>query len=264
MAKKERKKSEPKGPPAWMVTMGDMNNLLMCFFIVLMGEETIATADDFKMIINSFRGNLGVMSGGSSISKGNLADMGHNMMALPSTEQNKALGKKLAKAQEAFKAEIQAKYISIREDERGLIISLASDFFFEPGSAALKEEMFPVLAKVANIIRNVPNFIRIEGHTDNRPVSPSMIRDGFRTNWYLSSARSLAVLQHLVDEESVDPKQVSSAAYGEFRPIEDNGTPEGRAYNRRVDIVILKEKYLEKSKDKRVQRPLPDEEFDWR
>lgn len=263
MGKKKRKKSEVKGPPAWMVTMGDMNNLLMCFFIVLMGDETVATAEDFRMIINSFRGNLGFMEGGSSISKGKLAEMGHNMMALPSSAKNKALGKKLTKAQEAFKAEIQARYVSIREDERGLIISLASDFFFDPGSAALREEMFPVLAKIANIIRHVPNFVRIEGHTDNRSVSQTMINSGFKTNWYLSSARSLAVLQHLTEEESIEPRQVSSAAYGEFRPIDDNNTPEGRAYNRRVDIVILKERYLEESKDKRINKPLPDEEFDW-
>lgn len=244
--------------------MGDMNNLLMCFFIVLMGDETVATAEDFKMIINSFRGNLGFMEGGNSISKGKLAEMGHNMMSLPSSSKNKAIGTKVAKAQEAFKAEIQARYVSIREDERGLIISLASDFFFDPGSAAIREEMFPVLVKIGNIIRHVPNFVRIEGHTDNRAVSPSMIRDGFKTNWYLSSARSLAVLQHLTEEESVEPKQVSSAAYGEFRPIDDNNTPEGRAYNRRVDILILRDNYIQESGDKRINRPLPDEEFDWR
>ncbi|HOP62821.1 MAG TPA: OmpA family protein [Spirochaetota bacterium] len=262
--KKKREKNVPKGPPPWMVTMGDMNNLLMCFFIILMGDETIATADDYKMIINSFRGNLGIMEGGSSVSRGKMAEMGHNVTALPSTQKNKALGKKLAKAQEAFKAEVQARYISIREDERGLIISLASDFFFDPGSAALREEMFPVLAKVGNILRNVPNFVRIEGHTDNRPVSQAMAKEGFKTNWYLSSARSLSVLQHLAEEESVEPRQVSSAAYGEFRPIEDNNTPEGRAYNRRVDIVILKERYLQETKDRRINRPLPDEEWDWR
>lgn len=264
MGKKKKEKSAPKGPPAWMVTMGDMNNLLMCFFIILMGEETIATADDFKMIISSFRGNLGIMEGGNTISRGKMAEMGHNVSSLPSTDKNKALGKKLAKAQEAFKAEVQAKYISIREDERGLIISLASDFFFDPGSAALREEMFPVLAKVGNIIRNVPNYIRIEGHTDNRAVSQAMAREGFKTNWYLSSARSLSVLEHLTEEESVDQKQVSAAAFGEFRPIEDNNTPEGRAYNRRVDIVILKERFLPENKDNRLNRPLPDEEWDWR
>lgn len=261
---KKRKKSEVKGPPAWMVTMGDMNNLLMCFFIVMMGDDTVKTAEDFRMIINSFRGNLGFMEGGNSISKGRLAELGHNMMSLPSSAKNKALGKMRTKLEEVFRAEIRAKNVSIREDERGLIISLSSDFFFGPGSAVLRDEMFPVLAKVGNIIKHVPNFVRIEGHTDNRQVTPGMIKEGFKTNWYLSSARSLAVLEHLTDSEAVESKQVSSAAYGEFRPIEDNNTPEGRAYNRRVDIVILKERYLQESPDKRVNRPLPDEEWDWR
>ncbi|HNX23901.1 MAG TPA: flagellar motor protein MotB, partial [Spirochaetota bacterium] len=91
--KKKRKKNEVKGPPAWMVTMGDMNNLLMCFFIVMMGDTTVSTGEDFKMIINSFRGNLGFMEGGRSLSKGSLAEMGQTMMSLPSNEKGKSLGK---------------------------------------------------------------------------------------------------------------------------------------------------------------------------
>jgi len=245
-----------------MVTMGDMNNLLMCFFIVMMGDVTTNAADDFKMIINSFQGNLGIMEGGRSLSKGKLTEMGHNMMALPSNEKGKSLGKKMiSRATELLKLEVKAKYIRIQEDERGLVISLSSDFFFDPGSAELKEEMRPVLRKISNIIKYVPNFVRIEGYTDDSKVTQSQAKGGFRTNWELSSARSLAVLQHLAYEESVDQRQLSSVAFGEFRPIEDNSTPEGRAYNRRVDIVILKEKFVEDSKDKRIQRPLPDEEW---
>lgn len=260
MAKK-RKKNEVKGPPAWMVTMGDMNNLLMCFFIVMMGDVTVNAADDFKMIINSFRGNLGIMEGGRSLSRGKLAEMGHTIMALPSNEKGKSLGKMINRAMEMLKPEVAARAIRIMEDERGLIISLSSDFFFDPGSAELKEEMRPVLKKISNIIKYVPNFVRIEGHTDNSTVTQSQAKGGFRTNWELSSARSLAVLQHLAYEDSVDQRQLSSVAFGEFRPIDDNSTPEGRAYNRRVDIVILKERFVVDSKDKRIQRPLPDEEW---
>lgn len=258
---KKRKKNEVKGPPAWMVTMGDMNNLLMCFFIIMMGDVTVSTADDFKMIINSFRGNLGFMEGGRSLSKGSLAEMGQTMMSLPSSDKGKSLGKQISKAMELLKPEIQAKAIRVTEDERGLIISLASDLFFDPGSARLKPDMRPVLAKIANILRNVPNFTRVEGHTDSSTISQTQIREGYKTNWELSSSRSLAVLQHLADEESVNPRQLSSVAFGEYRPIDDNNTPEGRAYNRRVDIVILKEKFVEESKDKRISRPLPDEEW---
>jgi len=260
MAKK-RKKSEVKGPPAWMVTMGDMNNLLMCFFIIMMGDTTVSTGDDFKMIINSFKGNLGFMSGGRSLSKGSLAEMGQTMMNLPSNEKGKSLGKALSKAMELLRPEIQAKAVRVTEDERGLIISLASDFFFDPGSAKMKPEMRPILAKISNILRNVPNFTRIEGHTDGSTITQTQIKEGYKTNWELSSSRSLAILQHLADEESVNPKQLSSVAFGEYRPIDDNNTPEGRAYNRRVDIVILKEKFIEESKDPRITRPLPDEEW---
>lgn len=258
---KKRKKNEVKGPPAWMVTMGDMNNLLMCFFIVMMGDVTVNTADDFKMIINSFRGNLGFLTGGRSLSKGNLAELGQTMMSLPSTDKGKSLGKAVSKALELLKPEIQAKAIRVTEDERGLIISLASDFFFDPGSARLKPEMRPVLAKISNLLRNIPNFTRVEGHTDNSVVSKTQKGEGYNSNWELSSARSLAVLEHMAYEESVNPKQLSAVAFGEYRPIDDNNTPEGRAYNRRVDIVILKEKMVQESKDPRINRPLPDEEW---
>ena len=241
--------------------MGDMNNLLMCFFIILMGDVTTNAADDFKMIIQSFRGNLGIMEGGSSLSRGSLAEMGHNMMALPSTEAGKSLGRMINKAIELLKPDIRSKKVRVSEDERGLIISIASDFFFDPGSAELKNEMRPVLKKISNIIKYVPNYVRIEGHTDNSAVTQSEAKGGFKTNWELSSARSLAVLQHLAFEESVDQQQLSAVAFGEYRPIDDNSTPEGRAYNRRVDIVILKERIIQKSKDKRIQRPLPDEEW---
>jgi chemotaxis protein MotB len=258
---KKRKKSEVKGPPAWMVTMGDMNNLLMCFFIILMGEETVVSADDFRLAVSSFRGNIGMMDGGSSLSKGSLADMGQTMMTLPSVDKGKALGKRVSKAADILKPEIAAKAVRISEDERGLIISLASDLFFDSGSAKLKPEMRPILTKVSNIVRNFPNFVRIEGHTDSNVIKQTQLREGYRTNWELSASRSLAVLLYMTNEESVNPKQLSSVAFGEFRPIDKNDTPEGRAYNRRVDVVILKEKFVEESKDPNISKPLPDEEW---
>ncbi len=258
---KKRKKSEVKGPPAWMVTMGDMNNLLMCFFIVLMGDISVTSGEEFQMTISSFRGNIGIMEGGRSISKGKLAELGHNIMTLPSSEKGKAMGRALRKAMEAFKPEVESKYVRITENERGLIITLASDFFFDPGSARMKEEMRPVLDKIASVLKSFDNFVRIEGHTDNSPITKTQIKEGFRTNWDLSSARSLSVLHYLTEEENINPKQLSSVAFGEFRPLDDNNSPEGRAYNRRVDIVILKERFVEESKDKRIPRPLPDEEW---
>lgn len=257
----KQKKSQVRSTPGWMLTMGDMNMLLLCFFIVLMGDITVVTGQEFLYVLSSFRGNIGIMEGGKSISKGTLMDLGHNITALPSSERARSLSRQLRRAMETFKPEIESRRVRVREDERGLVITLSSDIFFDPGSARLKDEARPILGKVGSIIRSVDNFVRIEGHTDSSPITVTQARETYRTNWDLSSARSLNVLHYLTEEDRVDPRQLSSVAFGEYRPIDDNNTPQGRAYNRRVDIVILKERYLEESKDRRVPRPLPDEEW---
>ena len=257
----KRKKSSIKGAPAWLVTMGDMNNLLMCFFIVMMGDVTVISEENFQMMVSSFKGSLGMMEGGSSLSKGKLMELGHNMTSLPSSEKARALSRSLRKALELFKPEIQSKYVRVREDERGLIITLSGDAYFDTGSARLKDEIKPVLKKVASIAKNIPNFMRIEGHTDDRRIPPAGIKEGYETNWDLSSMRSINVLRYLSEEEGIIPKRLSSVAFGEFRPIDDNNTPEGRAYNRRVDIVILRDRGPEESTSKEYSRPLPDEEW---
>lgn len=257
----KRKKHEQKGSPPWMVSMGDLNNLLMCFFIVLMGDVTTVSQEQFQMMITSFRGSLGIFEGGSSLSKGRLMELGHNIMALPSSERGRALARSMKRAVEAFKPEIQSKKVRVSEDERGLIITLSGDAYFETGSASLKEEVKPVLKRVSDIIKPLSNFVRIEGHTDSRRIPPAGVREGYESNWELSSARSINILRYLVEEESINPKQLSSVAFGQYRPIDDNNTPEGRAYNRRVEIVILRERWLEESKSREISRPLPDEEW---
>ncbi len=257
----KRKKSEQKGAPPWLVSMGDMNNLLMCFFIVMMGDVTVIPQEEFKLMMTSFKASLGIMQGGASLSKGRLMEMGHNIMQLPSSQKGRVTSAALKRAVEAFKPEIEAKKIRMREDERGLVITLSGDAYFDPGSARLREDIKPILKKLGQIIKAVPNFVRIEGHTDNRAMGPGALKEGFETNWELSSARSINVLRFLAEDESVNPKQLSAVAFGQYRPIDDNGTPEGRAYNRRVDIVILREKFVEDSGHKAYKKPLPDEEW---
>jgi len=260
MAKK-RKKSAIRGAPSWMLTLGDMNMLLLCFFIVLMGDETAVRGFEFQYVLSSFKGNLGIMAGGKSISQGQLMDLGHNITALPSSQRQQYMSQMLKRAAEAFKPEIESKRVRIMEDERGVVITLSSDIFFDPGSARLKGEMRPVLRKISRIIKDVPNFVRIEGHTDNSPVTITKLREAYKSNWELSSARGLSILHYMTDEADIAPQQLSSVAYGEYRPIDNNNTPQGRAYNRRVDIIILKEHFYQKSADKRIPRPLPDEEW---
>ncbi len=232
----------------------------MCFFIVLMGDITVVSQNEFLMTMTSFRGNLGVLEGGKSLAKGQLSELGQSIMSLPSKKQGRKLDKTLKRAEEALRVEIQSRYVRLREDERGMVISLSSDVFFEPGSAIVKPEMRVVIRKINEILKNIDNFIRVEGHTDDKTLVRGAANKNYRNNWELSSARSVRVVEHLVSDGS-DPRQLSAVAFGEFRPIDDNDTPEGRAYNRRVDVVILKESFLEESENKEIKRPLPDEEW---
>jgi len=259
MAMKKKQKCAA-GAPAWMVSWSDMTTLLLTFFIVMLSFAEI-DGKDFYLVLTSFRGSLGMMTGGYSLSAGRLVELGQNMKNLPAATKGKTLSQSLKKAISVFKPEVKTKKVRVTEDERGLVITLATDSFFDQGSAALKNDMKPVLKKVGNILRVVPNFVRIEGHTDSSPISEKSAERGYPTNWELSSARSVNILRYLQEDESVSPKQLSAVAFGEQRPLDTNDTPEGRAYNRRVDIVILRDKYFQRSKDERIIKPIPDEEW---
>jgi chemotaxis protein MotB len=117
------------------------------------------------------------------------------------------------------------------------VITFVADVLFDSGKAKLKPETFASIDKVARVLReNVPDlFVGIEGHTDNQPIKFS----GWKSNWELSSARALSVLHFLTEQAQIEPRRLSISAYGEFKPIASNDTPEGKARNRRVEVVIL-------------------------
>lgn len=133
-------------------------------------------------------------------------------------------------------AESDTKSIRMEENERGITIHILEDIVFPSGSADLKSTSKIVLKRVADIIKKLPNDIRVEGHTDNIPINSSV----FPSNWHLSVARALNTAYYLIKEEGVNPDKVSIVGYAEYKPIESNDTPYGRASNRRVDIVIIK------------------------
>ena len=252
-----RKKKQKKGAPGWMVSWSDMTTLLLTFFIVMMSFAEI-DGKDFYLVLSSFRGSLGMFQGGYSLSKGRLEELGQNMQNLPSTQVGRALARALKHAVSLFKPEISTKKVRISEDERGLIITLSADAFFPPGSAVLKPDIKPILDKISAILTKVPNYVRIEGHTDGRPTEKN---SPYPTNWELSSARSVNVLRYITEIRKINNKRLSAVAFGQTRPLDENNTPEGRAYNRRVDVVILRDKALSKRKHKRIGNPLPDEEW---
>ena len=225
-----------------MITYGDMTTLLLTFFILMFTTAEIDGAE-LRMILAAFQG-LGSLRGGNTLQVGKLAELGHTIMSLPSREAGKALDKARRTAISQFQPELKTKKVRIKEDERGLIISLAADSFFEAASAEINiEESRQVLQKVATLMSS-PDLsgrkFRIEGHTDNIPTDPG---GTWETNWELSADRAVNVLHYLVDF-GVDERQCQVAGYADTVPLASNDTREGRAYNRRVDIVLLTEGHL--------------------
>lgn len=241
MAERRNKKKKQTGPrptAGYMTTFGDMMNLLLTFFILLLTTATIQ-GREFKLILSAFTGSFGMMPGGMTLSKGKLADMGMTIESLPSTQRGRKLAKARKKATYIFKPEIAAKKIRLREDERGLVITLMNDAYFDKSSAELKPEIRSALDKIAGMLEDptIRNKIRIEGHTDNTPLKSSTHP---RDNWELSTQRSVNVVKYL-SQKGVTPSRLTAAGQGEYRPLpgNTNDTPEERALNRRIEIILL-------------------------
>lgn len=132
--------------------------------------------------------------------------------------------------------EINDKQVKLQMMEKGLVITVVGDLLFDSGKAKIRQEAYPLLDKVATVLKdNMANFnIGIEGYTDNVPIKHS----GWKSNWELSTARSLSVLHFLVNDKGVSPERLSAIGFGEYRPVDTNATREGRKLNRRVEIVI--------------------------
>ncbi|HNY21752.1 MAG TPA: OmpA family protein, partial [Treponemataceae bacterium] len=168
------------------------------------------------------------------------SDLGNNINSLPSMDRGKSLGSAVKRAVSLFAPDIKTNKLAITSDERGLVITLASDSFFKTASAELDiEETRDTILRIAQFLSGdelANRRFRIEGHTDSGDTNPAM----WRSNWELSSARAINILHSLTDFGATE-KQFSVAGYADTRPFYSNDTAEGRAYNRRVDIIILDE-----------------------
>jgi len=128
--------------------------------------------------------------------------------------------------------------ITFEENKRGIVIHILDKLLFTSGKSNLSQGSPSVLKRLASILKKIPNDIRVEGHTDNVPISSKQ----FPSNWHLSVSRALNTAYYLISQEKLSPDRVSIVGYAEYKPIDSNSTPEGRSVNRRVDIVILNEK----------------------
>lgn len=214
----------------WLLTYSDMITLLMIFFILL---YTISSVNSTKFLqvatsLNkTFEGTnyvIGQYSGNSII----------NSIQSNNNENNIE-----TKLNEFIKQNNLQNMVTYRIDERGLVISLNDALLFDTGSADIKPEQKTTLMRIGNMLKTMPNYIRVEGYTDDVPIN----NDKFHSNWELSVIRATNVVKILVDDVNMDPKKISVVGYGEYRPIVPNDNDKNRQLNRRVDIVIMNTDY---------------------
>lgn len=235
---RKRPEEEPKaGAPEWMATYGDMVTLLLCFFVLLFSFATL-DVQKFKAIAVSMNGSLGVLDSGMTVSMEPLVN------AFPSDspptddiQENEKFNELYQEMNEYIKENNLQTSIMLVLDERGLLVRFMDNVLFDSGKADLTPKAREIITKVAEIIRQNNKNVRVEGHTDNVPISTAR----FPSNWELSTTRAVNVVKFLIEECGIEAKRMSASGYADQHPIDDNSTQIGRQNNRRVDMVIIRE-----------------------
>jgi len=233
------------GQERWLITYADMITLLMIFFIVMYALSNV-DAMKFRAMAASLSevfgaGNI-VYDAGPSI-----VEEGLNANAGPSDADAGGIDMQEIAQMQQIKKEIEGLIadkglgasVSISFEERGLVVSFEDPVLFALGSDHLEPMARQIVNEVGLILSNTTNYIRVEGHTDDLPIST--VR--FPSNWELSIARANSVLKELIWGVKLAPERLSATGYGEYRPRVPNTSSVNRQLNRRVNIVVLNSKY---------------------
>ncbi|MEJ5338812.1 MAG: flagellar motor protein MotB [Aquificaceae bacterium] len=229
----KKKKCPEEVSEKWAIPYADFLTLLLCLFIALFAmaqagkqaalEYAQAFAKAFGMRLVPFQETLPRQILPEPVLK----------RAEP-TEKGRRLQRQLQELQEMLKKMGLEGELKIAYEAIGIRLILQEKLLFEPGSADIKPEMRPILDRLYEIVKDLPNPVEVEGHTDNIPIST----ERFPSNWELSTARAGSIVRYFI-AKGVNPERLKASGYADTRPIASNTTPEGRAQNRRVEIVIL-------------------------
>jgi chemotaxis protein MotB len=230
-----------------MVSYADFVTLLFAFFVVMFAS-TEADKSKAKQVSASVRDALAHGEVSDAILKA-LGRSRHDKGAPVQPEiftvvqapaplaiaAPKDLAQSMATLSRVLDAELRKGSVGLKLETRGLVISLRESGFFASGDDAVSAGSFPALDKIATVIKDLPNPVRLEGHTDSIPIHNSH----FRSNWELSSARAIAMMEVLATRYEIPRVRMAVAGYAENAAADTNDTDEGRAHNRRVDLVLL-------------------------
>ncbi|MDI6601747.1 MAG: OmpA family protein [Thermoanaerobacteraceae bacterium] len=240
MSRRGRRSNSDDGPQdskEWMNTYADLMSLLLTFFVMIFSLSTI-DINKYQALIQSLQGYLGIVKEGQALQETNVqletqGSAGSNIAATDTDFED------IANVYQDVKEYIEQSNlnnsIQVSIDERGILIRFLDTALFDTGKADIKPQAEVILNNVGEIIKKANKPIRVEGHTDNVPIH----NEKFPSNWELSTARATNVVRYFIEKLNMNPPMLSAVGYGEYHPVADNNTVEGRSKNRRVDIIII-------------------------
>lgn len=255
MKRRNKRQKKESGAPKWMVTYSDMVTLILVFFILLFAMSQVDLVR-FEAISESFRNRMIFDFFPSPVPMENPTESSahlktgkdSNEFDTPTNLPNRSdkskddveedsLGRLMEDVEKYLNEHELENVISANRTERGVVLVLPENILFNSGEANILESGKGFLTKVGSLLTEIPNMVKVEGHTDSRPISNYR----YPSNWELSGARASSVIRYLINEYEFDDSRFSGSIYGDTRPIVPNTSPVNWSQNRRVEIVILDE-----------------------
>ncbi|ERI95522.1 putative chemotaxis protein MotB [Clostridiales bacterium oral taxon 876 str. F0540] len=252
MSRKKKHDESHENHERWLLTYSDLITLLMIFFIVMYSMSNI-DKEKYKQVAAGLSSAMGG-GGATIIGKDSGTPINEDTSPTNTNVVDMPEEQRLEQVKQAVDKYLKESGLSdsvvTTIETRGLVLSFKDSLFFDSGKADIKPEQAKKLVEIGKML-NQPiisdSYIRVEGHTDNVPISTYL----YKSNWDLSVIRASNVSQLLINQSGIKPDRVSAAGYGEFRPKADNNTETGRATNRRVDILIMNTKFNEVENNKK-------------
>ncbi len=231
----KKKHEEHENHERWLVSYADFITLLFAFFVVMYAVSSVN------------EGKYRTLSESMVSAFSNHKPMGSlSIIKLPFEKRKEVLTTDPPKVKDNVRAYVKIanaiqsiklpKGVSVKSGARGLNIRISDDALFESGSASLSQEVKEFLDLIASLVKELPNYITVEGHTDSVPIKAGP----FPSNWELSASRASILVRYFTEIRGLDPKRFSATSFAGQRPVESNETAKGRSANRRVEIIILR------------------------
>lgn len=231
----KKKHEEHENHERWLVSYADFITLLFAFFVVMYAVSSV-NEGKYRTLSESMVTAFSNSKPVGELSVLKLPVATNKEIVVKEAQNNQENARSFLKVANAITTTKVPKGVKITSTERGLSIRIQDDALFESGSAAIHPHMKEFIDLVAGLVKDLPNLMVVEGHTDGQPIRSA----AFPSNWDLSTARSNILVRYLTEHHGLTPERFTSTGFAGTRPVASNDTPEGRSENRRVELIILR------------------------